>query len=132
VTDQGKAIGLVNLSDLQRGLQRQKQDLALAGPAAKSTLRDCLRSEMIWLPGSASLSQLEDQLVPGGLRQVPVFAVSAEGEALLPIGLPASGLPESKFLGLASRDGLARAVARNLQMLGSSEAEISASATGSA
>jgi CBS domain-containing protein len=132
VTDHGKAIGLVNLSDLQRGLQRQKQDLDLAGPATASTLRDCLRSEMVWLPGSASLSQLEDQLVPGGLRQVPVFSVPAAGEAYLPIGLPAAGLPESKFLGLASRDGLARAVARNLQRLESSEAEISASATGSA
>jgi H+/Cl- antiporter ClcA len=132
VTDHGNAIGLVNLSDLQRGLQRQKQDLDLAGPATASTLRDCLRSEMVWLPGSASLSQLEDQLVPGGLRQVPVFSVPAAGEAYLPIGLPAAGLPESNFLGLASRDGLARAVARNLQRLESSEAEISASATGSA
>lgn len=132
VTDQSKAIGLVNLSDLQRGLQRQKQDQALAGPATASTLRDCLRSEMVWLPGRATLNQLEDQLVPGGLRQVPVFDVSAEGVALLPIGLPSAGLPESKLLGLASRDGLARAVARNLQRLGSSEAEMSASATGSA
>ncbi len=131
VTDQGKAIGLVNLSDLQRGLQRQKQDMTLPG-GRPSTLRDCLRSEMVWLPGSASLSQLEDQLVPGGLRQVPVFAVSAEGEALLPFGLPAGGLPESSLLGLASRDGMARAVARTLQKVGSSEAEISASATGSA
>jgi H+/Cl- antiporter ClcA len=132
VTDQGKAIGLVNLSDLQRGLQRQKQDLTLADGAAPSTLRDCLRSEMVWLPGNASLSQLEDQLVPGGLRQVPVFAVSAEGEALLPFGLPAGGLPESSLLGLASRDGMARAVARRLQKVESSGAEINASATGSA
>ncbi|MGA1302695.1 MAG: chloride channel protein [Cyanobium sp.] len=132
VTDQGKAIGLVNLSDLQRGLQRQKQDLTPSGPGKLSTLRDCLRSEMVWLPGGATLSQLEDQLVPGGLRQVPVFAVSAEGEAMLPIGLPAAGLPEAKLLGLASRDGMARAVARHLQREGSSAAEISASATGSA
>jgi H+/Cl- antiporter ClcA len=129
VSDEGKAIGLVNLSDLQRGLQRQKQDLA---PGNTSTLQDCLRSEMVWLPGSASLCQLEDQLVPGGLRQVPVFAVSAEGEALLPIGLPAAGLPESRLMGLASRDGMARAVARNLQKLGSSDEEMRASATGSA
>jgi CBS domain-containing protein len=129
VSDEGKAIGLVNLSDLQRGLQRQKQELA---PGGASTLRDCLRSEMVWLPGSASLCQLEDQLVPGGLRQVPVFAVSAEGEALLPIGLPAAGLPESRLMGLASRDGMARAVARNLQKLGSSDEEMRASATGSA
>jgi len=132
VTDQGKTIGLVNLSDLQRGLQRQKQDLTSSGPGSLSKLRDCLRSEMVWLPGGATLSQLEDQLVPGGLRQVPVFDVSGEREAMLPIGLPASGLPEAKLLGLASRDGMARAVARNLQRAGSSAAEMSASATGSA
>jgi CBS domain-containing protein len=129
VTKQGKAIGLVNLSDLQRGLQLQKPHMA---PGASSTLGDCLRSEMVWLPESASLSHLEDQLVPGGLRQVPVFAVSGGGEALLPVGLPTAGLPESKLLGLASRDGMARAVARKLQRMGSMEEEIRASATGSA
>jgi hypothetical protein len=132
VTDQGKAIGVVNLSDLQRGLQRQKQDMTLSEADRASTLRDCLRSEMVWLPGSATLDQLEDQLVPGGLRQVPVFDVSAQREALLPVGLPAGGLPESRLLGLASRDGMARAVARTLQRVESSDAEIKASATGSA
>ena len=132
VTDQGKAIGVVNLSDLQRGLQRQKQDMTLSEADRASTLRDCLRSEMVWLPGSATLDQLEDQLVPGGLRQVPLFDVSAQREALLPVGLPAGGLPESRLLGLASRDGMARAVARTLQRVESSDAEIKASATGSA
>ncbi len=136
VTDQGKAIGLVNLADLQRGLQRRKERAAGKGAASSEepplTLRDCLRSEMLWLPERANLSQLEDQLLPGGLRQVPVFACSGEGEAYLPVGLPAGGLPEASLLGLASRDGMARAVARHLQRLESSAAERSASATGSA
>jgi H+/Cl- antiporter ClcA len=136
VTDQGKAIGLVNLADLQRGLQRRKERAASKGAGTSDeptlTLRDCLRSEMLWLPERASLSQLEDQLLPGGLRQVPVFACSGEGEAYLPVGLPAGGLPEASLLGLASRDGMARAVARHLQRLESSAAERSASATGSA
>lgn len=136
VTDQGKAIGLVNLADLQRGLQRRKERAAGKGAGASDeptlTLRDCLRSEMLWLPERASLSQLEDQLLPGGLRQVPVFACSGEGEAYLPVGLPAGGLSEASLLGLASRDGMARAVARHLQRLESSAAERSASATGSA
>lgn len=136
VTDQGKAIGLVNLADLQRGLQRRKERAAGKGAGAPEepplTLRDCLRSEMIWLPERASLSQLEDQLLPGGLRQVPIFAGSGEGEAYLPVGLPAGGLPEASLLGLASRDGMARAVARHLQRLESSAEERSASATGSA
>ena len=132
VTDQGQAKGLVNLADLQRGLQRQQEQETSGGPNGISTLKDCLRSELVWLPEGANLCQLEDQLIPGGLRQVPVFAVSAEGEALLPQGLPGAGLSEASLLGLASRDGLARAVARNLQMLGSSDAESRASATGSA
>jgi hypothetical protein len=71
-------------------------------------------------------------LLPGGLRQVPVFAVSAEGEALLPQGLPGTGLPEESLLGLASRDGMARAVARSLQLTPSDTRVTSASATGSA
>ena len=114
VSDQGKTIGLINLADLQRGLQRERE-LGVDGPRS-SSLRDCLRSDLVWLPGTASLSQLEDQLLPGGLRQVPVFAVSSEGQALLPQGLPAGGLPEESLLGLASRDGMARAVARQIQL----------------
>jgi H+/Cl- antiporter ClcA len=130
VSDQGKMIGLINLADLQRGLQRERELGDDSRPM--STLRDCLRSELVWLPGSANLSLLEDQLLPGGLRQVPVFSISAEGEALLPYGIPGAGLPEESLLGLASRDGLARAVARQLQLSLSDTCVTSASATGSA
>jgi CBS domain-containing protein len=118
VTDQGRTIGLINLADLQRGLQRETERGKDGSPQV-SALRDCLRSELVWLPGSANLSQLEDQLLPGGLRQVPIFAVSGKGEALLPQGLPAGGLPEDRLLGVASRDGMARAVARHLQLTAS-------------
>jgi H+/Cl- antiporter ClcA len=130
VTDQGQTIGLINLADLQRGLQRERERGGNGEPRV-STLKDCLRSELVWLPGKASLSQLEDQLLPGGLRQVPVFAVGAEREALLPQGLPAEGLPEAGLLGLASRDGMARAVARRLQLEASEGGAMRASATGS-
>ncbi|MBM5815138.1 MAG: chloride channel protein [Cyanobacteria bacterium K_Offshore_surface_m2_239] len=115
VAEQGRMVGLINLADLQRGLQRERERSADGQPCG-STLRDCLRSELVWLPGQANLCQLEDQLLPGGLRQVPVFAVSGEGEALLPQGVPRGGLPEESLLGLASRDGLARAAARRLQL----------------
>ncbi|MFN9631563.1 MAG: chloride channel protein [Cyanobacteriota bacterium] len=130
VADQGQTIGLINLADLQRGLQRERERSDGAEPRI-STLADCLRSELVWLPGKATLCQLEDQLLPGGLRQVPVFAVAAEGEALLPQGRPAEGLPEASLLGLASRDGMARAVARRLQLEASDGGAIRASATGS-
>jgi H+/Cl- antiporter ClcA len=113
VADEGRMVGLINLADLQRGLQRERE--RDDGAPTVSTLKDCLRSELVWLPGQANLCQLEDQLLPGGLRQVPVFAVSGEGEAVLPQGLPKGGLPEERLLGLASRDGLARAVARRIQ-----------------
>jgi H+/Cl- antiporter ClcA len=131
VTEEGKALGLINLADLQRGLQRQ-QEQGISPLTSLHTLKDCLRTELVWLPETASLCQLEDQLLPGGLRQLPVFAVPSQGEAFLPQGLPRGGLPEARLLGLASRDGLARAVARHLQLMGSCEAEIRASATGSA
>ncbi|MEB3173073.1 MAG: chloride channel protein [Cyanobacteriota bacterium] len=96
-------IGLVTLADLQRTLSRQRTG---------SVLRDCLRSELIWLPSSAQLAQLEDQLEPNGLRQLPVFDVPPEVASALPHGLPRSGLPAHKLCGLASRDGKARALAR--------------------
>lgn len=131
VTDQGRTVGLINLADLQRGLQREREQ-SVAGDHRVSTLADCLRSDLVWLPGGATLSQLEDQLLPGGLRQVPVFAVSAEGAGLLPQGVPGGGLPEATLLGLASRDGMARAVARHLQLPASEERTTRASATGSA
>lgn len=103
VVDGPWVIGLVTLADLQRTLSRQQ---------GTSVLRDCLRDELIWLPSTAQLAQLEDQLEPNGLRQLPVFAVPSEGVAALPHGLPGSGLSAKTLCGLASRDGKARALAR--------------------
>jgi H+/Cl- antiporter ClcA len=102
-------VGLVTLPDLQRGLARGR----LAGEAAESLqLGDCRRSELIWLPLKANLAQLEDQLRPSGLRQLPVFDLVGKGTAHLPHGLPQGGLPVAALRGLASRDGLARALAQ--------------------
>ncbi|MFZ9229418.1 MAG: chloride channel protein [Prochlorococcaceae cyanobacterium] len=103
VVDGPWVIGLVTLADVQRTLSRQQ---------GACVLRDCLRDELIWLPSSAHLAQLEDQLEPNGLRQLPVFEVPAEGLAALPHGLPGSGLSVKTLCGLASRDGKARALAR--------------------
>jgi hypothetical protein len=75
-------------------------------------LRDSLRTDLIWLPASAHLTQLEDQLQTHRLRQVPVFAVPSEIAATLPHGLPQQGLPLEALVGMASRDGMARALAR--------------------
>ena len=102
VLDGPWVIGLVTLGDLQRGLNRNPS----------LSLKDCLRSDLVWLPASATLAQLEDQLLPNGLRQLPVFAVSSQGIAVLPQGLPPGGLPAAALSGLASRDGKARALAR--------------------
>jgi len=133
VAEEGLAVGLVTLPDLQRALS--------AGAAAASApvrLIDCRRSDLLWLPLAARLDQLEDQLTPNGLRQVPVFDVPAGLADHLPSGLPAAGLPMTSLQGLASRDGMARAVARQLQELqalndGPSPLQpSSASATGSA
>ena len=99
--------GLVTLADLQRCIGR--------GPGADGTppsLQDSLRTDLVWLPASAQLSQLEDQLEAHDLRQVPVFAVPAEIAASLPQGLPPQGLPLQALVGVASRDGMARALAR--------------------
>jgi len=99
--------GLVTLGDLQRCIGR--------GPGADGTppsLQDSLRTDLVWLPASAQLSQLEDQLEAHDLRQVPVFAVPAEIAASLPQGLPPQGLPLQALVGVASRDGMARALAR--------------------
>ncbi|MEB3258815.1 MAG: chloride channel protein, partial [Cyanobacteriota bacterium] len=84
VVDGPWVIGLVTLADLQRTLSRQDPAMVL---------RDCLRSDLIWLPSSAHLAQLEDQLEPNGLRQLPVFEVPDSGLAALPSGLPRQGLP---------------------------------------
>ena len=47
-----------------------------------------------------------------GLRQLPVFDLSLPDLPQLPSALPSSGLPVQALQGLASRDGMARAVAR--------------------
>ncbi len=123
------AVGLVTLADLQRGLYGGRD---ASEPVA---LGDCRRSELVWLPLSARLDQLEDQLTPDGLRQIPVFDVPSGIAGHLPHGLPPSGLPLVALRGLASRDGMARALARRLQVSGVGlglVGDISASATGSA
>lgn len=111
-----QVVALVTLPDLQRALSLAEASPA-AAPAAGDRdlcLGDCRRSELVWLPLRANLAQLEDQLRPSGLRQLPVFAVAATALATLPHGLPAAGLPVAALRGLASRDGLARALARPL------------------
>jgi H+/Cl- antiporter ClcA len=99
-------MGLVTLPDLQRAL------VSAAEGAPGLRLIACRRSDLVWLPASAHLAQLEDQLTPNGLRQVPVFAVLAGSAANLPHGLPSGGLALGQLCGLASRDGMARALAR--------------------
>jgi len=121
VVESGSAVGLVTLADLRSTLSasndRQKPPLRLI---------DCRRGDLVWLPLAASLDRLEDQLTPEGLRQVPIFAVEEGLGGHLPQGLPASGLPIEAFRGLASRDGMARALAARLtvpsEISGSSEA----------
>ena len=109
VAEAGSAVALVTLADLQRALA------AASGMGRDGAVRlaDCRRGELVWLPLGAHLAQLEDQLTPNGLRQVPVFDVPPQGTAALPQGLPAFGLPLERLRGLASRDGLARALARS-------------------
>ncbi|MEB3321404.1 MAG: chloride channel protein, partial [Synechococcaceae cyanobacterium] len=126
VGQNGWAVALVTLADLQRGLA--------AGGAEELPVRliDCRRGDLVWLPMDARLDRLEDQLAPNGLRQVPVFAVAAGRGGTLPHGLPPGGLPVASLRGLASRDGMARALARRLQAAGSERWAMSASATGSA
>ncbi|MFN6133125.1 MAG: chloride channel protein, partial [Synechococcaceae cyanobacterium] len=106
VIDSGSAIGLVTLSDLQRGLS------AGVGRQRPVRLEECLRTELVWLPLGARLDQLEDQLMPNGLRQLPVFEVPWGVAGSLPVGLPSEGLSLNKLRGMASRDGMARALAK--------------------
>jgi len=103
----GWILGLVTLEDLQRILTANPDSAVLA---------DCLRTELVWLPADADLSRLEDQLRPNGLRQLPVFAIDDRLPAQLPHGLPSGGLGVEQLQGLASRDGLARALARRLNV----------------
>ncbi|MFO7629254.1 MAG: chloride channel protein [Prochlorococcaceae cyanobacterium] len=98
-------VGLATLEDLQR---------ALSADHGPETLQACRRSDLVWLPLAANLAQLEDQLGPNGLRQLPVFEVDPLAFSHLPDGLPATGLPLDCLRGLASRDGLACALARQL------------------
>jgi hypothetical protein len=67
------------------------------------------------LPISADLSRLEDQLRPNGLRQLPLFLVEDGLSAQLPQGLPPEGLAVTQLRGIASRDGMSRALARRLK-----------------
>ncbi|NDG00232.1 MAG: chloride channel protein, partial [Synechococcaceae bacterium WBB_32_011] len=106
VEQAGWVKGLITLADLQQVLN-SKQSV--------SFLQDCLRSELVWLPSSADLSRLEDQLRPNGLRQLPVFMVEDGLSAQLPQGLPPEGLAVTQLQGIASRDGLARALARRIK-----------------
>ena len=107
--EDNRAVALVTLGDLQRGLsagfERQQ----------KTTVGDCRRSELVWLPMTARLDRLEDQLTPNGLRQIPVFDVTEGVGGHLPHGLPADGLPIAALRGMASRDGMALALARKLR-----------------
>jgi hypothetical protein len=118
-------LGLVTLADLQRALASE------LNRQGQPDLRNCLRTELVWLHEGVSLDRLEDQLGPNGLRQVPVFEVSEGIGGQLPHGLPAGGLEVGRLRGLASRDGMARAIARRLQAA-SERSPIRASATGSA
>ena len=96
-------LGLVTLEDLQRPIS--------AGDAQRP-LADCRRSDLLWLRAEANLAELEDQLRPNGLRQVPVFRLADPDLPKLPVGPPSGGLPVAALQGLASRDGMARALAR--------------------
>jgi hypothetical protein len=106
VEQAGWVKGLITLADLQQVLNSK---------LSVSFLQDCLRSELVWLPSSADLSRLEDQLRPNGLRQLPVFMVEEGLSAQLPQGLPPEGLAVTQLQGIASRDGLARALARRIK-----------------
>nr|WP_254939003.1 chloride channel protein [Cyanobium sp. Morenito 9A2] len=104
VEREGLVIGLVTLSDLQRGL-------STGDPSLK--LEACRRSDLVWLPQTANLAELEDQLLPEDLRQVPVFGLeNGHKGTQLPHGLPNLGLPLTALKGLANRDGMAQALAR--------------------
>jgi hypothetical protein len=109
VADGPWAIGLVTLTDLQRALAT---DPLPSGGPARVALSECRRAELVWLPLQSQLVQLEDQLTPNGLRQLPVFDVPGLQVAALPVGLPNAGLPIDRLRGLASRDGMALALAR--------------------
>jgi hypothetical protein len=131
VADGPWVLGLVTLPDLQRALSSYQaagtdqnptaQNPTAQEPTAIPTLKSCRRGDLVWLPETAHLAQLEDQLTPNGLRQVPIFALPAGVAGALPHGLPSGGLPLSSLRGVASRDGLSRALAKHLTKGGASE-----------
>jgi len=96
-------LGLVTLEDLQRPISAGEPQRPLA---------ECRRSDLLWLSAEAHLAELEDQLRPNGFRQVPVFRLADPDLPKLPVGPPSGGLPVAALQGLASRDGMARALAR--------------------
>jgi H+/Cl- antiporter ClcA len=118
VSEGDQVLGLVTLPDLQRALTAASTNAAGTDPTGAVpvplTLGDCQRSELVWLTLEASLAQLEDQLRPSGLRQLPVFALEEGSGSALPVGRPRRGLPLESLRGVASRDGLARALATQL------------------
>lgn len=129
VVDGPWVLGLVTLPDLQRALSAYQaagpdQEATAQGPTASPTVQACRRDDLVWLPETAHLAQLEDQLSPNGLRQVPIFAVPAGVAGALPHGLPNGGLPLSALRGVASRDGLSRALAKHLTQPGASSKPI--------
>jgi len=126
VSEGASVVALVTLADLQGSLS------AAGDAAAELRLIDCRRSDLVWLPLTSRLDRLEDQIKTRGHRQVPVFDVPDGNLGYLPEGLPPGGLPVVRLQGLASRDGLARALARRFQSAGWTGWPISASATGSA
>ena len=108
VVDEAEAnvVGIVTLADIQQGLNAANQR------GRQLSLGECRRNDLVWLADAAHLDDLEDQLGPQGIRQVPVFAVTPGLAGPLPRGLPSSGLGLDALRGLASRDGLAIALAR--------------------
>jgi H+/Cl- antiporter ClcA len=109
VAEHGSALGLVTLADLALALETSRaMDRTIP-------LRECLRSDLVWLPAGATLEELEDQLRPNDLRQIPVFEIPLHRMGRLPHGLPGDGLTLGRLKGLASRDGMARALVRHSQ-----------------
>lgn len=80
-------VGLVTLADLQRALNAEAR-APDGGAGTMPRLIECRRGDLVWLPLSAQLAQLEDQLTPNGLRQVPVFDVQAGERQPCPMDYP--------------------------------------------
>jgi len=124
---EAKVVGIVTLADIQQGLNAANQR------GKRLSLGECRRNDLVWLADGAHLDDLEDQLGPQGIRQVPVFAVTPGLAGPLPRGLPSSGLGLDALRGLASRDGLAIALARqnHQEVISEQSLDTRALATGS-